>query len=105
MNIPESAENEERNIPMRICLTRTEWNMLHSIAVEERLMESSTEGDVYAVIETLIATLVKRRMRFKIPESAYDIVHELAECILWDEDTLCELIEQAKRFIEKNKER
>lgn len=31
---------------------------------------------------------------------ADDIVRDLAECTLWDEDTLCELIERAKRYIQ-----
>ncbi len=35
-----------------------------------------------------------------MPESADDIVRSLAECALWDEDELCELIGRAKRYIQ-----
>lgn len=104
--MPESAENkEERNIPMRICLTKSEWDTLHSIAIDERLLESSTEGDVYAVIEDLIAAAVVNRKsrKRKMPKNAEEIVRWLAECTLWNEDDLLQLIERAERYVEENK--
>lgn len=47
--VPHSVGEEERNIPLRVCLTRNEWDTLSAWL---------PEGEVYQIVEALIVAVV-----------------------------------------------
>lgn len=56
--VPHTVGEEERNIPLRVCLTKNEWSTLEWLATEAGMFESPNQIDVFAVVEAVIDAVV-----------------------------------------------